>query len=811
MTSSKNSPTHSRRWRRGLISVCALLGVIVGVGGWFWQRSLPDLDGTVTLPGLSAKVQIVRDANGIPSLFGSNRADALRALGYLHASERFFNMEMNRRAGQGRLAEVVGADMLGADKLLRGLELYRLAEQSYTTFTPENQALFEAYAAGVNAWLKLHRDRLPLEFTLLGIKPEPWRPADSVVWGKLMAMQLSANMRDELRRARLLTQFPPEKIEVLYPLYPLTAPVTVAPDFPAKAPLPEKPAPLLPRRGSLDNQPLQRALASLESLVTQNQPGASNEWVVSGSRSVTGKPLLANDPHLDLQAPILWYLVRIVTPTMTVTGGSVPGLPGVLLGQNGHIAWGFTTTNSDVQDVFIETIDPKDPTRYLTPQGSESFVTRVETFKVKGAADVTVTIRRTRHGPVLSDVDAEARQALQSSDKLLALSFTALQDNDKTAQALLQLNVARDWEEFQNALRDFQAPPQNIVYADTAGHIGFTNAGLVPIRVGGDGRYPADGASGAGDWKGMVPFSALPRLLDPPAGTIFNANNAVVGSGAYWFGREWEQPYRAERLQELLQAKPQFSLTDMTAMQADNVSVAARSLLPRLLPLLEPRTPVGKRAQALLQHWDFTMRANQPEPLIFSWWLLGLHKTILLERYGQAAASTDPKALAIARLLDADGGWCVDRCSLEINNAWEDMVAELSSRHGADPMRWRWGDEHKAPFANKVLSHLPGFDWLFDLTHASDGDFYTLNRGGSFGESGSKRPFVKLHGAGYRAVYDLADPTRSRFMIATGQSSHPLSPYYANLLPLWQRGESVTITGTPEELSTKGPLLTLLP
>ncbi len=811
MSNGKNPSAKSRRWWHRGVGVMALLAAVAGGGWWFWQRSLPELTGTFALPGLSAPAQIVRDANGIPSIFAGNRPDALRALGYLHASERFFSMEMNRRAGQGRLAEVAGADMLGADKLLRGLDLYRLAEQSYATFAPESQAQFEAYAAGVNGWLATHQDRLPLEFTLLGIKPAPWRPADSVVWGKLMAMQLSANMRDELRRARLLTQFPADKIEALYPPYPATAPVTVQPDFPA-LPSPDKAAPL-PQRGELrDAEPLRRALARLERLVTQQQPGASNEWVVSGARSVTGKPLLANDPHLDLQAPILWFLVRLVTPEMVVAGGSVPGLPGVLLGQNGHIAWGFTTTNSDVQDVFVETVDPQDATRYLTPEGSAAFVTRTETFKVKGEPDVTLTVRQTRHGPVLSDVDAEARQALQGTDKVLALGFTALRADDKTAQALLQMNVARNWDEFQRALQDFQAPPQNIVYADTAGHIGFTNAGLVPVRAGGDGRYPADGAGGVGDWRGMVPFADLPRLFDPPGGTIFNANNAVVGGGSPWFGREWEQPYRAERLQELLKAKPQFSLDDMAAMQADIVSAAARSLLPKLLPLIEAQTPAGKQALALLQGWDFTMRADRPEPLLFSWLLLRVYDAMLRDRYGEAAAEFDPKVSALTALLDAGEGWCVDRCRKDVNAAWGRALAELSARHGAEMLRWRWGDEHQAPFANKVLSHLPGFDWLFDLTQASDGDFYTLNRGGSFGEAGSKKPFVKLHGAGYRAVYDLADPDKSRFMIAVGNAGHPLSPYYANLLPLWQRGASVTITGTAEELIAQGGRrLTLVP
>ncbi len=816
-----------RRWPRLL----AIAGIsLVGLGFWavggaayWWQRSLPQRQGAVALKGLGSPVNIYRDAHGVPSIFANNRADALRALGYLHASERFFSMEMNRRAGQGRLAEVVGKDMLPTDKFLRTLDLYPLVERSYNHYQPATQALVQAYADGVNAWLETHRDRLPLEFTLLGIKPEPWKPTDSLVWGKLMGLRLSANMREELRRASLLAVQPAAVVERLYPSYPNDAPITTAPRFAPAAP----PAKALPKKQSEYEPALEQAFTQLAASWPYQNPGASNEWVVSGARSSTGKPMLANDPHLGLEAPIMWYLARLVTPEDELKGATVPGLPVVLLGQNSHIAWGFTTTNSDVQDLFIETLDPKDPTHYLTPTGSAPFITRQEIIKVKDAPAVTLTVRTTRHGPVISDVDSDAKQALQDSKKVLAFAFTGLRDDDTTPEALLNLNAARNWDEFQNALKLYQSPPQNIVYADRDGHIGFTNPGLVPVRKEGDGRYPADGASGRYDWRGMIPFTYVPRLYDPAGSTILNGNNAVVSVGnAHWLGRDWDTPYRAERIEELLKAQASFTLKEHNTIQMDVLSPVARTLLPRLLQQVSPVPPMKaadktteQQAQALLQKWDFTMQADRPEPLIFEWWLMRLYDQLARPPFGALGQEKPYNAFIVQNLLDHPAGWCdkllqptSQDCAPQIKAAWQQMLTELTVRYGQDVTRWQWGKEHRAPLENKVMAHLPGFNALFGLDHASNGGFYTVNRGGNSDQTGKEHPLIKTHGSGYRAVYDLANPANSQIMIATGQSGHPLSKHYGDLTPLWNAGQSLTLSGTVEELAKQGAAhLTLTP
>lgn len=819
-----------------VMPVALALGAAIA-GTVFWRESLPETEGQARLKGLQAAVEVYRDAQGVPHIFAHNRADALRALGYLHAADRFFTMEMNRRAGQGRLAEVVGPDMLGIDKFLRTLGVYQLAQKSYAQFRPDQQSLFLAYSEGVNAWLATHRDKLPLEFTLLGFAPEAWQPADSVVWGKLMGLRLSQNMHDELQRAALAAKFPRAMVERLYPAYPKDAPITTQPDFPPLPAASGKTVPVdksgadKPKKSKLQRRPqddgatkalraanpmeipptMGTALARLAAAWPFPPTGASNEWVVSGARTASGKPILANDPHLGLEAPILWYLARIVTPEGELKGATVPGLPVVLLGQNDAIAWGFTTTNSDVQDIFIESLAPQNPNHYLTPSGEEPFTTRREVIKVKGKPEVVLNVRATRHGPVISDSDDDAKAALADDTHVLSLAFTGLGDADTTAGALLDLNVAKDWESFRQALQAYQTPPQNIVYADRSGTIGFINPGLVPVRKAGDGRYPVEGASGAFDWRGNVPFSEVPQLMNPAGGAILNGNNAVVGGGFYAYGREWDTPYRAQRISELLRPLKKSTLTDHAAVQGDVVALPAQQLVPILLARL-PRaglTPNEALARDLLHDWDGAMLANRPEPLIFEWWLMRLYDALLRKPFVDAV--TRPyNALAIAQVLANPGGWCDQRlqprsldCAPQVRSALQQTLSELTARYGDDLRQWRWGAEHFAPMENKVLGHLPGFNKFFGLQHESDGGFYTVNRGGNFDEGGKQHPLIKTHGGGYRALYDLADPANSRFMIATGESGHPLSPAYASLLPLWRTNQSVTLSGSAAEFAAQ--------
>ncbi|MDR3450994.1 MAG: penicillin acylase family protein [Alphaproteobacteria bacterium] len=774
--------------KRGLIGVSLLAltagMAVVGGGVYVFERAQPDYSGQASLPGLKAQVDIYRDANGVPHIFAANMNDAARALGYVHAGERLFQMETQRRAGQGRLSEIFGADMLGVDKFTRTLGLYALAQSSYAAMSPEAQAYFQAYADGVNAWLDTHKDALPPEFLLLRATPEPWKPADSIVWGKLMSLELSHNYHLEMLRGELAGKLPPDQLNWLFPMPPAGTPVTTQPVVPPTA-----------------QRDASNKLAALLGL----GHAASNEWVIGGSRTLSGKPILANDPHLDLTAPILWYLARIVTPETNVKGATVPGLPIVLLGQNDHVAWGFTTTGSDVEDLFNETIDPADSTKYVTPQGSEPFTTRDEVIHVKGAPDVTLTVRATRHGPVMSDIN-ERMAALAGAGHVMALAFTGLGDKDTTSEALMHMNRATNAAELIDDLKLYQTPPQNIVYADDAGAFGYINPGLVPVRKAGHGLVPADGASGDNDWDGTVPFDRLPHVENPAAGYVFNSNNAVVGpDSADYFGQDWEEPYRARRIQQMLSTNGQETLDMSAAMQGDHLSLAATDMLP-LLMFVTPDNAREKQALDMLVHWDGVMDKDKPEPALFEAWLYQFHKHMLTEKVGRDLTEKGPFAAMTLGDLVANHAkdWCGDdACRAQIKQSLDDALDMMSARQGGDMSAWRWGHENIAQLTNKFFSHIPVLRRFSDLSVESSGDFYTLDRGGGF-DNDAEHPFARTHGGGFRGLYDLSNPDNSRFMIATGQSGHLFSPHYGDLVERWVTVQSVALSGSADELKKSG-------
>ncbi len=607
------APSRRKTWHKLaiLLPAAILLILLTGAASFvlWWRLSLPQISGKVKLPGLISAVQVVHDTYGVPHVFAENLKDAWRTAGYLHAQDRFFQMDLQRRVLQGRLSEVIGEHGLTYDRLFRALDLAGAAEASLNSLSGEALAQLQAYADGVNAWLEGHGGSLPIEYSVLGMQPEPWRPQDSLLWGKAMAWKLSGNWRQEAERARLAVKLPPDEVETLFPRPAPDDPVTIEPR------LPPRERATLEKHTDLKLLPvwreIDRVLASLLALPTAGG-GASNEWVVDGSRSKTGKPLLANDPHLELTIPILWYLMRITTPQITLAGATAPGAPVLMLGQNGYIAWGFTTTDSDTQDLFIETLDPANDKNYLTPAGSAPFTIKTYQIKVKDAAPVTFTARSTRHGPVLSDALSDSRRPIAAPNQTVALAWPGLSRTDTTAEAIMRLNTARNWDEFRNALKLYQAPTQNLVYADIQGHIGFINAGAVPVRKSGDGRYPADGASGAADWSGFIPADDWPQIFDPPEGVIVNANNTVVPPGdPRWLGIDSGPSYRAKRILERLAAQPRHDLDSFASIQMDNQAVHARVLLPYLLTL-KGANETERQALDRLKAWNLEAVADKP-------------------------------------------------------------------------------------------------------------------------------------------------------------------------------------------------------
>ena len=748
-----------RIFRTGAALILAL--AVAGSVYWLYLRtSLPETSGRIALAGLGAEVTVTRDAHGIPTIRAQSDADAAFALGFVHAQDRFFQMDLMRRYGAGRLAEWFGDAALPADRFMRTLGAYRAAKAQYGILPSELRRVLDAYAAGVNAWIA-QGSTLPPEYQLLRAKPENWTPADTLVWGKVMDLQLTANFRSELTRARLLQHLTRAELDVLYPPYPADAPAA--------------------GRAWHDGTMLERLAAALPA--GSSEPvRESNTWVVAGRGTASGKPLLANDTHLGFSAPGVWYLARLVVGSQDLAGVTAPGTPFVVIGHNRRIAWGFTTTASDVEDLFVEDSDPVDPSRYLAPGGPLPFTTRTETIAVKGGDPETLTVRETRHGPVISDL-----AGWNAGDgKLLALAATWLAPDDRTPVALWGLSHAGSWAEFREALKDFAAPQQNIVFADVDGHIGFIAPGRVPVRAKGDGWLPAPGASGDYDWTGFVPFDDLPQVFDPPAGRLYSANNRILARRDYYLGHDWDLPYRAERIAALLDAAPRLDAPGAAAMQGDTFSLMAHDLLPLLLRDLA-HLPRGAAAIERLAAWDFRMDIGRPEPLIFAAWLREITRALFENRLGPVFADYwAPRPNVVRDILAHHAEWCgAQGCPALLALALDRALADLSARYGADMNAWRWGDAHVATFAAPLWSRVPVLrDWLTPAI-AAPGASDTLDAGAFF-LGDETAPYADRFGPVMRMIVDMSDPGAARFLVVPGQSGNPLSPHWGDLVKSWR-------------------------
>ncbi|MDE0050290.1 MAG: penicillin acylase family protein [Rhodospirillales bacterium] len=753
-----------------------LLAILIAAVVWL---SLPSYDGAEEVPGLDAPVEIVRDANAVPHIYAQSPRDGAFAMGYVHAQDRLWQLEMQRRIGQARLAEVVGEPAVEPDKFLRTLGIYRVAERNFEMLEPEAQAIYEAYAKGVNAYLETHSELLPLEFQLLGHEPEPWRPADSLVWLKIMAWDLGDNFADELLRARLAGTLDRAQLQDLWAQHP---------DDPAPGPHAALPA--------LEDTGIDFAALAAALPVPRASGLGSNAWVLSGAHTESGMPLLANDPHLRLEVPSVWYLAHVSTPEFDVVGATLPGLPFPLLGQSRTLAWGFTNTGPDVQDLFIERIDPDDPARYLAPEGSLPFEVRTETIGVSGEDPIQLEVRVTRHGPVVSDLLEESGEFLEKGH-VLAFSWTALAEDDRSGQALVNATKARNWREFVGALGDLAVPQQTIVFADTEGNIGYVAPGHVPIRATGQGHMPAPGWTGAHDWVDRVPSDALPGGSNPASGRIVTANNRMVGHGyPYYLTDDWTAPYRARRIETLLDARPKHDVASFAAIQQDLVSLAAARLTPVLLELAEPANETMRTALAMLAAWDHGMGRESTEALIYMAWVRELMHVLFADELGDAFEDywkirTEP----IHRALGERTQWCDDvttaaeeTCSQAVSRALKISLEYLAVTHGHDFDDWRWGEAHAVRMKSRILGEVPAIGSWFEIEMPSGGEKETVKAGG-FDVADAERPFAQNHGAGYRAVYDLGDPANSVFVISTGQSGNPLSSHYEDYAEPWRDGE----------------------
>ncbi len=748
----------------------AAIGVLIlllafTAAGAIWL-TFPRSNMTVSVPGLVGPVGITLDADQVPRIQATSEVDAATALGFMHARDRMFQMDLMRHAASGRLSEIAGPATLRIDRMMRTLGLRRAALADLAALPDDTRAMLEAYARGVNAWIRLKGRFAAPEFLVMGA-PEPWQPVDSLLWAKTMGLWLSMNWRQELSRQALEGKIPPAMLDQLWPREDQT-------------PAPE--AALRPDVSDAARR-LASALPQFPAPFTL-PPTASNSWALDGRHTATGAPLLAGDPHLAFGFPGIWYLVRIDVPGHVLAGATSPGVPFLVLGHNGNIAWTFTTTGADVQDIFIEA--PAGPGRYQTPEGPQPFTVREERIGIRGQPDQVITVRETRHGPVISDLD-------NPDGPVMAVSMANLLPGDSAASGLLALNRARTVAEAGAAAAEITSPVQNLLVADRQ-TIGLFVTGRVPIRKAGDGSAPVPG-DGSHDWIGWAGGASLPHIVSPASGRLVNANEPVAGPGfPVFMGRDGFGAWRADRIREMLARSDRHTPADFAAMQVDFVDLFARRILPVLQGVTGVTGPAAA-AQALLRDWDGSAIMEAPQPLIFNAWMIEFYKTVLQHAKLAGGLGAPTSDFVSFVLSPAGADWCNGDCAVLLRDSLTAAVTTLSSRFGDDPSAWRWGDAHPAVFAHPLLGNIPIIGPLSTISIPSGGDDDTVGRGGF------DAAFQSVHGASYRGVYDLADLNRSLFIVAPGQSGNPFSRHARDFVARWRDGATITLGPVAAQIS----------
>jgi penicillin G amidase len=801
------------KWIKRLAGALLTALLLAGAGlAWYTQRALPITQGEISLRGAQGAIRIERDLHGIPSIHAESLLDAYFGLGVTHAQDRLWQLETHRRIAAGRLAEVFGPGALEADRFLRALGVRRTAALQWQALPESSRQQLQAYANGINAVLRQQLRARPPEFVILGITPEPWDPIDSLAWAIMMAWDLGGNWNTELLRLRLALKLPGDepvvpRINQLLPPYPGEAPLVTA-DYAA-----------LFRSLKLDGSTTTASAADIWQHLPEIAPESgvegvgSNNWVVASSHTTTGKPLLANDPHLKLSTPALWYFARLIVPGLKVVGATLPALPGVVLGQNEHIAWGFTNTGPDVQDLYIEQVDAQDPTRYRTPDGWAKFDSHSEVIKVKGQADVPVQVRSTRHGPVISDAGTMP-DVIGAKDKpafVLALRWTALDPAvDPVAPGAL-MQSASSVAQYVQATRGWVAPMQSMVVADGDGHIAMVAPGRVPVRkVDNDlkGQVPSPGWDARYDWAAWVPVDETPREFDPARGFIATANQCITAPDyPHYLTNDWALPYRQQRIEEMLRAKPKLSIDDMAKMQGDVKSLAVLKLLPYLRNT-QSKHPLVGAALAQFGAFDGSMDADSAAPLIYWAWQRQLARGIFMDDAGTALWD---RSLATRSFQDAlegvmarnDASWCDDRntikrretCAQQNDEALARALTELQALQGDDPATWRWGQAHQMRAEHRPFSRVPLLATIFEVRTPVGGDTQTVNvsRVGLKPDASTGELYLDEHGPSLRAIYDLGDLSQSRVMHSSGQSGIVFSSQYRSFVQAWAQVQYVPL------------------
>ncbi len=838
--------TRTVLWVAGILVVLAILAGLLGVQTV--RRSFPQTTGTLQVPGLEHPVEVFRDAMGVPSVYGETEHDLLMAQGFLHAQDRFWQMDTSRHIGAGRLAEMFGDGQVDTDQFLRTLGWARVAQQEWDATDAETRSLLEAYAQGVNAYLAQRSGSgLSLEYAVLGLinrgyEPEPWTPVQTITWGKVMAWDLGGNMGAEIALSVLGKELPADVLALLYPPYPADHPIITEPggtaaSQPSVATVLDEARPILASLGSRVSR-IQAALDSgLEGI-------GSNNWVIAGNRTTTGGPLLANDMHLGIQMPSIWYEMglhcRPVTDTcrFDVVGFSFPGAPPIIVGHNANIAWGVTNGGPDVQDLYIEKLNPENPNQYEVNGQWVDMTLVEETIQVAGGDPVPLTVRYTRHGPIISDTYGPLKDSVEPTatpfrlrtsldlppNYAIALRWTALEPG-KLFHSVLALDMASNQEEFQAALCDWTVPSQNFVFADLRGNIGYQYTGRIPIRASGDGRLPVPGWTDEYEWTGDIPCEAMPSVYNPPAGYVATANHAVVGVDyPYPIPNTWDYGYRGARIVELIGAKPKLSVEDLQAIHGDDFHAMGPVFVPLLTALTEWPTPNQAIAADMLRDWDFQNRIDSAPGAVFN----AFWRHLLLRLYAGIGIPEDyfpeqTRSFALMETMVGDAGWecaawCDDPATPEVETreavlrlAFADAVTELEQLLGKDPAKWSWGALHTATFRNSTLgeSGIAPIEALFNRgPYAAAGGSSIVNATNWDYREGYE--VVTLPSE--RMIVNLANLPDSLMVHTTGQSGHAYHTHYTDMIDAWRFIEYRPMLWTRQQAEEAGvEVLTLTP
>jgi penicillin amidase len=775
--------------------IFVLLLVVVGALLLVQRRPLPQTDGTQTVPGLQDEVTIYRDEFGIPHIYAGSLEDLMFAQGYVHAQDRFWQMEWWRHIGQGRISEIAGEATLDNDKFIRTMGWNRMAQNTvdyYQENEPEYYALLEAYAAGVNAYISdKSPGELSINYTILQAvnEPwdiEPWEPVDTVGWGVVMSFDLANDINREMTYARMIDQFGEEAVAELVPPYPYDTRPVIAPTDQLVSEIARKGIPAGWDTAVNWQNVNTTLIGQIPETLGSDLFVGSNNWVISGQHTDTGLPLLANDPHLGIQMPAIWYQVGLHAPGYDVVGFSFAGVPGVIIGHNNDIAWGVTNTGADVQDLYIERIEG-DQYEYMGEMHDLEIIEEV--IKVNGGEDVLLPVRITRHGPIISDV-------LEDAEDVLAVRWVA-QEPSRVLQSVLMLNQAENYEDFRNALRYWDIPSQNVIYADREGNIAYQMPGLTPIRKAGFGIVPAPGWTDEYEWTGWIPFEELPALFNPDQGYISTANHAIVDQAyPHYITRDWADGDRGQRIVEMIDAiianGDKITAADIGAIQNDNMSLLARTYV-QYLANLQTDDPRVQEAIDELRTWDGQEGRDSRAAAIFEIFVVKLYPAILADEIGEENVADIRNNIFLHYIASDPGAIWWDNVNTPETESREMILLQAMTA----ALDWldenkggivAWGDLHTATFASQPLgeSGIPDIEALVNRgPFAADGGDSIVNANGWSADN----PAIVTAHPSMRMILNLSDFDASQAVIPTGQSGHPGSPLYDSEIMLWLNGE----------------------